>query len=250
MSVMRGRKYAWFLAANAAFAVTALAPRAHAQQALLTQTGEKGQLVFDNITGLRANVTQGVSYSGVLGFQIERYGQNVDLGGNTTGTEVIHSTTFWLAPQADYFVINHLSIGGLVEIASTSGSVDVPVNAAQTQSTDLPTTTDFTILPRVGWMFALGDRWGIWPRGGLGFALRQASNPGGNGKETFSGVVLNATCPFFFRINETFFIDLSPDLTWIPGSASTTDNANRTVSQSASYLQFGVVGGLGVMLDL
>ena len=255
MSRIRARAFGLFLAANLAAGTMLLSPAAHAQQTLMSQTGGKGQLVFDGLTGLRANVTQGVSYAGVLGFQIERYGQNVDLGGGTSGTAVIHATTVWLAPQADYFIINHLSIGGLVEIASTSGSEDVPINAAQTQSFDLPTTTDFTILPRVGYMFALGDRWGIWPRGGLGFALRQSSQTvggpgGGTNKQTFSGVVLNATCPFLFRVNETFFIDLSPDLTWIPGSTSTTDNANRTVSQSASYLQFGVEGGLGIMLDL
>jgi hypothetical protein len=246
---LQARRIGLFLASNLAAAAFFVAPGAHAQT-LLSPTGGKGQLVFDNLTGLRANTTQGVSYSGFIGFQIERYGQNVDLGGNTSGTAVIHSTTLWLAPQADYFIINHLSLGGLVEIASTSGSEDIPLNAAQTQSTDLPTTTDLTLLPRIGWMFALGDRFGIWPRGGLGYALRQSSNPGGNGKLTFSGVIINATCPFLYRINETFFVELSPDLTWIPGSTSTTNNANQTVSQSASYLQFGASGGLGVMLDL
>ena len=250
MARTQKHKIALFLASNLAAGAFFYAPHANAQSALLSPTGGKGQLVFDNLTGLRANVTQGVSYSGFIGFQIERYSQNVDLGGNVSGNAVIHATTVWFAPQADYFVINHLSIGGLVEIASTSGSEDIPVNAAQTQSTDLATTTDVTLMPRVGWMFALGDRFGIWPRGGLGYALRQSSDPGGNGKDSFSGVVINATCPFLYRINETFFVDLSPDLTWIPGSTSTTNNANQTVSQSASYLQFGASGGLGVMLDL
>ena len=249
----QARRIGLFLAANLAAGLFFTASPAKAQ-ALLSPTGGKGQLVFDNITGLRANVSQGVSYSGIVGFQIERYGQTVDLANNNAGggtaTQVVHTTTLWLAPQADYFVIPHLSIGGLVEIASTSGSVDVPVSAATTQSADLPTTTDFTLLPRVGWMFALGDRFGIWPRGGLGYALRQASNPNGTGKESFSGVIINATCPFLYRINETFFVELSPDLTWIPGSTTVTDNAGRDNSQSSSYVQFGASGGLGIMLDL
>ena len=249
MSRIRARAFGLFLAANVAGGVMLLSPQASAQQTLMSQTGGKGQLVFDNITGLHVNFAQGVSYSGIVGFSIERYGVNVDLGGNTTGTDVYHTTTFWLAPEADYFIINHLSIGGLVEVATTSRSEDRPVNAVATQNINLGSTTDVVLLPRVGWMFALGDRWGIWPRGGLGFASAHG-DIGTIGGSTFSGVILDANCPFLFRINETFFIDLTPDITWIPGSTSVTDNANRTVSQSSSYVQFSATGGLGIMLDL
>ncbi|MGH7327147.1 MAG: hypothetical protein ACREJX_02230, partial [Polyangiaceae bacterium] len=133
MSRIRGRAFGLFLAANAAAVASFVAPSAHAQQTLMSQTGGKGQLVFDGITGIHANVTQGVSYAGVLGFQVERYGVNQDIPGGGSATRVTHITTVWLAPQADFFVINHLSIGGLLEIGSTSSSIDVPVNAAQTQ---------------------------------------------------------------------------------------------------------------------
>lgn len=247
MARIQARSIALFLASNLAAAALFVAPQASAQS-LLSPTGGKGQLVFDNITGLRANISNGVSYSGVVGLQVERYGVNVDTGGGTSATDVIHATTVWLAPQADYFVIPHLSIGGLIEIASTSRSEDRPLNAAVTQNFDLGSSTDITFLPRIGWMFALGDRFGIWPRGGIGYASVHGSLGAGGG--TFSGVILNATCPFLYRINETFFVDLSPDLTFIPGSQTTSVNATQTQSQSASYLQFGASGGLGIMLDL
>jgi hypothetical protein len=249
MPRFQGRKIALFLAANLAGLAFFYAPHANAQTALLSPTGGKGQLVFDNITGLRANVSDGVSYSGDVGFSLQQLSVSENVAGGGTATATIHATTLWFAPQADYFVINHLSIGGLVEIASTSRSIDAPVNGAVTQSVNLGATTDITFLPRIGWMFALGDRFGIWPRAGIGYASAHG-NTGTFGTSTFSGVVLNATCPFLYRLNETFFVELSPDLSFIPGSLSTNTNANTTVSQSASYLDFGVTGGLGIMLDL
>ncbi|MEO7109912.1 MAG: hypothetical protein ABI183_05700 [Polyangiaceae bacterium] len=242
-------KLALFLASNLAAGAFFFAPHANAQSTLLSPTGGKGQLVFDNITGLRGDVSDGVSYAGDVGFSIQSLAVNETLPGGVTATETIHATTFWLAPQADYFVINHLSIGGLVEIASTSRSASVPVNGAVTQTQDLGSTTDITLLPRLGWMFALGDRFGIWPRAGIGYASRHG-DIGGAGNSTFSGVVLNATCPFLYRINETFFVELSPDLTFIPGSVSQTNNANQTQSVSGTYFDFAATGGLGIMLDL
>jgi hypothetical protein len=242
----QGRKIALFLAANLAALAFFCTPNANAQSALLSPTGGKGQLVFDNITGIRANVTSGVSYSGDVGFSIQRFGVNTDLGGGVTGTNVFHATTVWLAPQADYFVINHLSVGGLLEIASTSTSEDIATSATTSTSKDTGSNFDFTLLPRVGWMFAIGDRVGIWPRGAIGYASRHDNSFGG----TFSGVILQATCPFLYRINETFFVELSPDVTWVPGSYSIQTGGNASTSTSASYVDFGATGGLGIMLDL
>src|ERR1019366_6485964 len=129
-------KITLFLASNLAAGAFFFAAPANAQ-ALLSPTGGKGQLVFDNITGIRANVSNGVNYSGDIGFSIQRLGVNTDLGGGVTGTNVIHATTVWFAPQADYFVINHFSVGGLVEIANTSVSEDIATSAAASTSRDL-----------------------------------------------------------------------------------------------------------------
>jgi hypothetical protein len=49
------------------------------------------------------------------------------------------------------------------------------------------------------------------------------------------------------RVNETFFLKLSPEFVWIPGTVSTTLN-NQQFSQSGSDINFLVQGGIGVML--
>src|SRR5579872_5531691 len=143
----------------AVLATLALARPAYAQRELLTGTGAKGQLAIDQISGFRAGLAGvgGVGYPtldyyGPLGFAVQRYSEAV--APPATGNQVVHSTTFWVSPSLDYFVIEHLSIGGMIEFATTSGSVDVPVNMGVSQSVDLPTLTSFTIIPRVGYLFA------------------------------------------------------------------------------------------------
>ncbi|HEX7666069.1 MAG TPA: hypothetical protein VF407_16190 [Polyangiaceae bacterium] len=242
---MQVRAIGSVVSASLAAVLFFLAPSARAQNTLLSPTGGKGQLVFDGITGLHVSPV-GVGYSGVLGFELQNYSMKTTIPGGTANSTV-HTTTVWFAPEADYFVINHLSVGGLLSIANTSGSVDVPTTAAVSVSRDLASTTDFTLMPRAGWMFALGDRFGIWPRLGLGYASRH--NITGD-DATFSGFLMRIDCPFLYRINETFFVSASPDFTFIPGSTSTSTNNNVTVSEGATFWEFGATAGLGIMLDL
>lgn len=230
----------------AAIAVSFATPASAAD--LLTPTGGKGQLVLEQIAGFRAGGAPGGSgftFAGFLGFNYGRYSQDNPLGGYSA----TNYTSFWVAPSADFFVIDHLSIGGLVELSLTSSSFDVKQTpTAPVVNTSLPTTTNFTILPRVGWMFPIGDRFGIWPRIGAGFASRQTSSARDpNDKTTFSGFVLDGDVSFILRVNETFFINLTPEFTFLPGSASVT-NGVQTTSVSASYTSFSILGGIGVIL--
>jgi hypothetical protein len=240
-------------AAAAAAVVVLLTPgAASAQHSLMTPLGGRGQLAIDQLGGFRVGaVAGGVSYAGPLGFNVQRY-SSADYNGR--GNTVVHQTTFWLAPAADYFVIDHLSVGGLLELSSTGGSVDVPLpqNPGATQSQDLPTTTNFTLMPRIGYMFSLAnDRVGIWPRGGLGYASRQVASGTGRSKETFSSVVSTVDVGFLFRVNETFFLRAAPEMTFsLGGSHSSADNAGRSVSANANFFEFGIVTGIGVLLDL
>jgi len=239
-------RHAFVAGALAATAVSFATPASSAE--LLTPTGGKGQLILEQVAGFRAGGApggSGISFAGFLGFNYGRYSQDNAQGGYTSTSY----TSFWVAPSADFFPIDHLSIGGLIELSLTSSSFDnkqTPTSAVQTIS--LPTTTNFTILPRVGWMFPIGDRVGIWPRVGAGYASRQtASSRDPNDKTTFSGFVLDADVSLIIRVNETFFVNLTPEFTFLPGSASVT-NGVLTSSVSASYLSFSVLGGIGVIL--
>ena len=246
-----------------ALSFVSLPREAYAQRPLITGTGNKGQLVIDQVSGFRAGLAgiggvtyPTVEYYGPIGFAIQSYSEAAPPP--TNGNQVTHATTFWLAPSFDYFVIEHWSIGGLLELASTSGSVDVPLNAGVSQSHDLPTLTSFTLLPRVGYMFAIGDRWGIWPRGGLGFVTKSlntnvnnAANNNGNTKDSFNGLVVDIDCSVLFRFNETFFARLAPEIGFVPaGSHSTTPPGGASTSADANYLQFTITGGIGVLIDL
>ncbi len=224
--------------------------QAHAQHDLLSKPGQKGQLAIDSLMGFRIGAFSGISYAGPLGFSLQSYSAD-NVNDNRVQTTT-HLTTFWFAPAADYFVIDHLSVGGLLEIASTSGSDKTKnINGVET-SIDRQTAIAFTFLPRVGYMIPVNTRFAIWPRGGVGYASRQNA-PGGQAKETFTAAIFSIDCPFLYRINETFFVSASPELTFsAAGSHSTNINVadGGFRSADASFFQFGVVTGLGVLLDL
>jgi hypothetical protein len=229
---------------------------AHAQRELLSPLGARGTLAIDQLSGFRASTIGGVSYAGPIGFSIQTFGENALVG---QGKQTIHYTNFWLAPSADYFVIDHLSIGGLIEVVATSSSVDVQANPnAATQSFSLPSTTNFTFLPRVGWMFPLSDRFGIWPRAGIGYASRQSASANNNfantSKDTYSSLIFDIDVGFLYRVNENWFLRAAPEITFGVGGTHSVSgdfgNGTATTSASASLFQFAGVAGIGVLWDL
>ena len=219
--------------------------------------GRKHTLVIDDLSGFRASSIGGVSYSGPLGFSAQSFSENVPApNGSNGGTDTFHFTTFWFAPSADYFLFDHLSIGLVFQVAVTSANYDQSVFGSAASNHALPTTTDITFLPRVGWMVPLGDRWGIWPRIGLGYASRGAASvaaaAGGgatsNG-DTYSAFILDLDVGVLYRMNPTWFLRAGPELTFGPGSHS-VQSGNTTVSLGASLVSFSLAGGFGFMWNL
>jgi hypothetical protein len=269
MALGRGRHRRGALFVLASFALAfSLCGTAFAQRELLTKPGQKGQIVIDQISGFRGGVSgvvgaggtlnPSMDYYGPIGFAVESYSQAAP-GHLAPNSYVVTATTFWLAPSVDVFVINHLSVGGMVQIAYTSASESVPQNGTQSQSTDLPSNTSFSIMPRVGWMFALNDRWAIWPRAALGYvsnAVGSVSGAGGNlgapGASVY-GFAIDVDVGFLFRVNETFFLRLAPEVGWMPGAGNSvtagTPNA-KTITEAASFVDFSLAGGIGIMFDL
>ncbi|CAN5798553.1 hypothetical protein BH09MYX1_BH09MYX1_51710 [soil metagenome] len=241
------------LAVAAVLAGSTLLAAKPAKADLVTPLGGHGQLVIQQIAGFRAGGAaspqgSGFSYSGILGFNYSRYSESV--AGTTDSSNNYSFTSIWIAPSADFFPIDHLTIGGLIEVSATLNSLDRKVGGATTP-VELPTTVNFTVLPRVGWMFAIGDRFAIWPRVGAGYTSKQFAQSGGVGggtsKVTFAGFVLDVDTTFLFRFNETFFAGLTPELTFVPGSTTVSVGTNSS-SVSASALSFSVLGGIGVIL--
>jgi hypothetical protein len=245
-------RFAATLAVGAA--VFAVAPLARAQSDIHTPLGARKTLVLDELSGFRASTIGGVSYAGPIGISFQSITLDTPSANPqaSSGSSTTHYTNVWFAPSADYFVIDHLSIGGLIEITSTSANVSTTVFNTTT-TTSLPTVTNVTFIPRVGWMFNVTDRFGIWPRAGLGYAVRSGASTdptaAAGTTDTYSAFIIDLDVGFLYRINQTFFVSGRPEFTFGPGSHSET-TGNTTVSLGATFFQFAMVGGLGIMLDL
>jgi hypothetical protein len=229
-------------------AALAGAPGAAQARDLLVAPGTKGQLSFDQISGFRATLLDGFGYSGLLGGRYDR--QSVDV---RDGKRVVSSLSLWIAPSADYFVIDHLSLGGLVEVTRTSASVEFPINPNTTQTVDLPTTLSFTILPRVGYMLSPSNRFAIWPRIGAGYFTKQevdsSNNPAASTRAAFSGVIVDLDVGLLYRPTEEFFLRAAPEIAFsVAGSRSSETNGVKT-SVDASFFQAGLSAGIGVLID-
>lgn len=239
------------LSTAAAFAAITLGTptQAHAARELLVPAGEKGTLAIDQISGFRASMVNGLNYAGPLGFTHQDLSEH-SFNGNTDSAT--HLNTFWLTPSADLFVIDHLSVGLLAEYATTWGSADVVRNNNTSTSVSLKGTTSLTILPRVGYLFSINDRFAIWPRAGLGYA-RTETNLGTADVpliDAFSAVIVDLDVGLIYRFNETFFARASPDFVFSLGGSHSQSNAGVTTSASAGVLQASAVFGVGVFFDL
>jgi hypothetical protein len=114
-------------------------------------------------------------------------------------------TTIQLAPAADYFVIDNLSVGGFISLDySKSGSSD---------------GTRFGIGPRVGYNFGLSDTFSIWPKAGLAFAHSSVSTTvdldSSTSRETSTSsnaIALNLFVPLMVHPVRHFFAGFGPFL--------------------------------------
>ncbi len=241
--------------AMAAFALTLVwTSPASAQRELLGKTGEKGDLVLDQLSGFRAGYNGNLQYYGIVGVAVQKSDLGAltqNNGGNfVEGTTT--TTTFFLSPSADYFVIDHLSLGGHVELAFGGGSNKVRINQTTTQTFDRPSTTNITLMPRIGYLFPVGDRFAIWPRLGFGYTSQQVvvGTAQTATTEHFGAAIMGVDVGFLYRLNEAVFLRMAPDVTFSLGGSRSQTVGGLTVSTDASVFNFSAVGGIGVFIDL
>lgn len=210
-----------------------------AERDLLVSFHEGGHLVFDQLSGVRLGASDGFSYAGPLGFATRT---------TRIGTSEASTTTVWIAPSADVFVTEHLSLGGLVEVAHTWGSVEE--GGARLE---LPGTTSLTFLPRAGFYVPIGDRFGVWPRVGLGWrsveSARFVSGETAATRETFRSMLLDADVSVVYRFNEQFFMRVGPAVAVTLGGTVTEESAGTSTGADGSVVQISGVVGFGVNLE-
>lgn len=147
--------------------------------------------------------------------QAERFGAQGDLAiSSDVGLSVQHqfegrsSTTLVLNPAADYFVIDHLSIGGYVNLSHTGGSG--------------ASVTNFGIGPRVGYDINLSSQFSFWPKAGVAF--NHTSTSAGPLDTSNSAFAINLFAPFLFHPVEHFFLGFGPNF-----DIDLTGDAKQTV---------------------
>ncbi len=117
------------------------------------------------------------------------FAQQIGHGGGTSLT---------LRPALDYFVIDHLSIGGAVEIDHDSSD---------------PATTSVALAPEVGYEVALGDTWSFWPQVSVPLVFPNPGDP---------RLTLVFFAPFLVHPAAHFFFGIGPGLAQrVTGPATT-----------------------------
>ena len=115
---------------------------------------------------------------------------------NNAGFEITHrlqdptDTTFTLRPALDYFVLDHLSLGGAVEL-----NIDAPQGGR--------TITTFSLVPDVGFAVGISDTWSFWLIGSVPITF---VNPGNTvvALDIFAAFLIHPADHFFFGLGPTF----------------------------------------------
>jgi hypothetical protein len=158
---------------------------------------------------------------------------NLELSGQSVSQGGASSWDFILAPAADYFVIQGLSVGG--EIAFTH------THTSETSDAGVATSVDgnaFSIGPRVGYNIPLGDLLSFWPKAGLLFSA--TSLAGVDGKTL--DVVFYA--PLLLHLAPHFFAGLGPGVqTDLTASASQSGQSISNPPKTTSYGLYFTIGG-------
>ncbi len=237
-------------AAFAFFLAFLVERQARGERELIVPFEERGHVVLDQLAGLRLDPTSGFSYAGPAGvaFRSTRSDAFVP-GGPATETS---TTTMWLAPSADVFVVDHLSVGGRIEIAHTWGAVSPATGSGQ--RLELPGTTTLTFVPRVGFYVPISDRIGIWPRAGFGWSSVESASFLSTGsapvKETFRSLLLDVDVSVVYRFGETFFLRAGPEVAVTLGGRRTTEAGGQSAGASGSVLQITGTIGFGANIEL
>jgi hypothetical protein len=168
---------------------------------------------------------------------------NVSVIGHSVSNNGGSSWALTLAPAADYFVMEGLSVGGQIEYVHSSETT--PGSATEANSTSTTTSSNtFGIGPRVGYNIRFNDVVSFWPKLGLVFSDTsiggQGGAPGSSGN-TFDLVIF---APFLFHPAQHFFVGIGPYFqTDLTSSASAGGVSQPNVPKTTSYgLQFTVGG--------
>jgi len=220
---------------------------ASAERDLIVPFHEGGHLVLDQLSGLRISSATGFGYSGPVGIAFRSESTDALAPGGPSAEK--STTSIWLAPSADIFVTDHLSLGGLIEVHHTWGAIE-----GDGRRLELPGATSMTFLPRVGFYVPFTERIGIWPRIGVGYSSVEAvsflSTGSAPTRDTFRSMILDADLSLVYRFSETFFMRAGPEIGLTLGGRREIEQNGSSAGAGSSVLQISGVIGFGMNLEL
>lgn len=231
-----------FASAAVGIALASLAASSHAAD-VSGKLGEKGTLAIHAATGspmLFDASTGGVQAGATptLGFQTTTFSSPEVCTPTTCRETRVRATGFYINPRIHYFVIDNLSIGGEVLFASFSGKTitdtrDVNSSTIRTTEVDLDTApTGFGLMPMVGYNIALGERFSLWPQGGIGFRhfgyTEPQPAPASDIERSENWWFVNIDVPFLIHISQHFELGAGPGVTFTLSQSYSTKTGSRT----------------------
>jgi len=162
----------------------------------------------------------------------------LDIGGSSSSNNGGSQVGFTVAPAADYFVIDNLSLGlellfGYASFSPGTGTTG-GVGGTSPPSTNV---TEYGFAPRVGYNIPLGNSVSIWPKV---FFEHAGYSVGGAGKGYGNIQLLGAYVPILYHPVPHFYVGLGPNILTELGASS--DGTSAT-SKITSYGIFGSAGG-------
>jgi hypothetical protein len=148
----------------------------------------------------------------------------------------------WSAPRLsfDYFVIDHLSIGGSLGYWSESVENDPPGPGSGEAD-----ASGFLLAPRVGYAYMFTRVFGIWPRGGLTIASGSSEFGPVGGDASFTGVAFSIDVPLVLSPGDHFAFLLGPTFDiGFGGGELDPGNIDYSGAPIDIGLQVGLVGWL------
>jgi hypothetical protein len=224
------------VAASAALAtmVFAVGP-ARADETVFGKAGELSLSSDLNLaaTGSLVTLTGGLRSGG--GASLLTPATMLDIGGASVSNNGGSQFGFSLAPAADYFVIDNLSVGLEILFGYDSFSPPNPTGGGTSpQSTNL---TAYGFSPRVGYNVPIGSNLSIWPKV---FFEHAGYSLGGGGAGYGNVQLLGAYVPLLFHPAPHFYLGFGPNILTELGASS---NGNGATSKITSYGAFASIGG-------
>ncbi len=160
----------------------------------------------------------------------------LDVGGTSSSNNGGSQIGFTVAPAADYFVIDNLSLGLELLFGYASYSPGT-VPGATTTSSPSTNLTEYGVAPRVGYNIPIAGSVSIWPKV---FFEHAGYSEGGAGKGYGNIQLLGAYVPVLYHPTAHFYVGLGPNILTELGASSDGQSATSKIT---SYGIFGSAGG-------